>query len=452
MQSSVFLCQKQQVFHPLAVNSTQNVSRVTKPLLNPAMRLHMNKTKSEKPVVPNCKLKLMLGLMSWLVMPMSMAAPTVTLYGIIDLSLYYNHISRGAGTWGPAQSNSQAGMTSGVMSGSRWGLKGNESLSGPWSVQFVLEEGVNAQNGTLGQGGLGFGRQSTLAISNSRWGSLQFGRAASLAYSYLVPFDPFNISGSQAGWGSSFGSANGVRPNNLVLYQSGDMYGLQASIGYSFNTGFSAIYAGGPNNSIQPGTQFFGTSANMRMLTAAIRYSKGPLALLATYDAVYGASQIIDSNAQTTANTNQATPKAWLVAGSYDFKVVKVSAAIGQTIDGAFFGQGAGAGGYSTPLTTFSEGANVLFAQGAKSSQYALGATIPTGPRGKVLLSWQALQPTGSLRANAALATQNILSAAYLYNLSKRTDVYVWGSYGNNYQTFSTAKTSVVGTGIRHFF
>lgn len=412
----------------------------------------MNTLKLKALVVINNTVRLALGLVSWLLMSAPMAAPRVTLYGIIDSSLYYNQVSRGAGSWGASQSGSQAGMTSGVLSGSRWGIKGNEPIAGQWSMQFVLEEGVNAQNGTLGQGGLGFGRQSTLAISNRQWGSLQFGRAASLAYSYLVAFDPFSISGSQAGWGASFGSANGVRPNNLILYQSGDMNGLQASIGYSFNTGFSAIYADGPNNSLQPGTEFFGTSANMRMLTAAVRYSQGPLALLATYDAVYGATKVVNSSAQITANSNQATPRAWLVAGSYDFKVVKVSGAFGQTFDGAFFGQGAGAGGYSTPLATFSKGANVLFAQGARSSQYALGITIPTGPHGKVLLSWQALQPTGSLKANGESSTQNIVSAGFVYNLSKRTDVYVWGSYGNNYQTVSTAKTSVVGTGVRHFF
>lgn len=380
------------------------------------------------------------------------AATGVTLYGIIDLSLYYNHISKSATALGPAQSGSQAGMTSGVLSGSRWGVKGSEQLAPDWSVQFVLESGVNAQDGTLGQGGLGFGRQATLAVTNKRFGSLQFGRAANLAYSYLVPFDPFSISGSQAGWGASFGSANGVRPNNLVLYQSGDLAGWQGSIGYSFNTGFSAIYANGPATELQPGTEFYGTTANMRMLTAAVRYSRGPVALLATYDAVYAAHQVIDSEGQKLANTNTASPKAWLVAGSYDFKVAKVSAALGQTFDGAFFGQGAGAGGYSTPLATASEGSNVLFAQGSKTVQYALGATVPVGIKGKVFLSWQAMQPSGSLRANNALATQNIVSAAYVYSASKRTDFYVWGSYGNNYQTVSTAKTSVVGTGIRHFF
>jgi predicted porin len=412
----------------------------------------MEKTKTDISAIKKSLLNWCIGLAIAVSPTAALATPSMTLYGIIDLGVYYNHISRGAGTWGPANSASQAGMTSGVLSGSRWGIKGSEQLSEQWFVSFVLEEGVNAQNGTLGQGGLGFGRQSTLAVSNNRWGSLQFGRAANLAYSYLVPFDPFTISGSQAGWGASFGSANGVRPDNLMLYQSGDMHGWQASVGYSLNTGFSAIYADASTDTLQPGTEFFSTTDNMRMLTAAIRYNRGPLSLLATYDAVYGASKVITKDAQTVGNDNSATPKAWLAAGSYDFKVVKISAAVGQTFDGAFFGQGAGAGGYSTPLTTFSDGANILFAQGAKSTQYALGAVIPAGPGGKILLSWQALQPTGSLKANTELATQNIVAGGYVYSISERTDIYVWGSYGNNYQTVSTAKSSVIGTGIRHFF
>ena len=380
------------------------------------------------------------------------AAPSVTLYGIIDTSLYYHHVSQDATPDSPAISQSGSGMTSGVLSGSRWGMKGNEPLSGDWSAQFVLEGGINSQNGTLAQGGLGFGRQSTLAISNSRWGSLQLGRAPNLAYIYLVPFDPFSISGSQAGWGASFGSANGVRPNNLVLFQSADMHGLQASIGYSFNTGFSGLYADGPDAPAQPGTEFFGTTANMRMLTAALRYNHGPLALLATYDEIFPASKVINQADQTIANTTKARPRAWMVAGSYDFKVVKLSAVIGQTFDGAFFGQGAGAGGYPTPLNTTSAGSSILFAQGTKSTEYAIGAVIPAGAQGQILLTWQAKQPTGDQRLTAALATQQIYSAGYIYSLSKRSQVYVWGSYGNNYQTFSTAKSSVVGSGIRHFF
>lgn len=380
------------------------------------------------------------------------AQSSLTMYGIVDLSLYYNNVSRQAGAVGGAVNESQSGMASGVLSGSRWGIKGTEGLSNGWSVGFVLEGGINAQNGTLGQGGLGFGRQSTIGIYDRQLGSLEFGRRANFAYNYMVPIDPFTISGSQAGMGASFGSANGVRPNNLILYQTAVIDGWQAGIGYSFNTGFSAVYTNGQSAVSQSGTQFFGTNANMRMLTAGLRYNRGPLALVATYDAVYGAGKVVNSAGVQSDNTNNAIPKAWLVAGSYDFKIAKLSAAVGQTVDGVFFGQTAGAGGYSTPLSTFSDGSNILFAQGLRSFQYALGAVVPAGMRGKILLSWQGLTPSGSLRASNELATQMIYSAAYVYSLSKQTDLYIWGSYGNNYQTFSTAKSSVIGTGIRHMF
>ena len=403
------------------------------------------------PPLHKCLLKLCVAL-SLLGPSAAIAETSMTLYGVIDLSLYSQNISRAAGNWGPAINGSQTGMTSGVLSGSRWGIKGTEQLSDQWSVQFVLEAGVNAQDGTLGQGGLGFGRQATISVASSDWGSLQLGRAGSLAYSYLVPFDPFSISGSQAGLGTSFGSANGVRPDNLILYQSAVMRGLQASIGYSFNTGFSAIYQNNPTTSLQPGTNFFGTTANMRMLTAAIRYNSGPLALLVAYDAVYAASKVVTSSSQTVANNNSAIPKAWLAAGSYDFKTVKLSAVVGQTFDGAFFGQNAGAGGYSAPFNTVSDGANILFAQGAKTTQFALGAVVPVSARGKILLSWQTQQISQQLNLDRDPANQQVYSAAYVYSISKRTDLYVWGSYGSNHQTVSNAKSSVVGTGIRHFF
>ncbi len=386
---------------------------------------------------------------------MAVAGQPLTLYGIVDLSLYYNPTSQAARDGlSAAISETNYGMTSGVLSGSRWGIKASESLSPEWSVNFVLEGGINAQNGTLGQGGLGFGRQSTVGVASSRLGSLDLGRQGSLAYKYLVPFDPFAISGSQAGMGVSFGSANGVRPNNLILYQTAVIHGWQAGVGFSLNTGFTAAYYDGAQGDAitQPATSFFGTTQNMRMLTLGLRYSRGPLSMVFAYDMVYAANQLITDDDQVVSNKKQPKPRAWLLGGQYDFRWAQISAVIGQTVGGNFFGQGPGAGGYSSSLSTASRGTNMLFADGARSFQYSLAATIAAGRDGRVLLSWQASRPYGSFRQAEQLATQNVFSAAYVYSLSKRTDLYVWGSYGNNYQTISTAKSSVIGTGIRHLF
>lgn len=353
------------------------------------------------------------------------AAPTLTVYGIVDLGMYYHQVARDTNPLGAAINESQTGMVSGVLSGSRWGIKGTEQISPEWSANFVFESGINAQDGTLAQGGLAFGRQATLSLSNQQYGSLTFGRRGALSYTYLVPMDPFSISGSQAGLGASFGSANGVRPNNLLLYQTSALGGWQAGIGYSLNTGFTALYASNPTSKPQPASDQFGTSVNMRLLTAGINYSQGPTSFFVAYDAVYGADEVITDAGQTQPNSNKAVPRAWVAGGYHDFKFLKLSAAIGQTFDGMFFGQNAGAGGYNSPLINFSDGANVLFAEGARSLQYALGAILRTGEQSKFLLSWQVLQPQGTLKASDQLATQRIYSAAYVYSFSKRTDIYV---------------------------
>jgi general bacterial porin, GBP family len=380
------------------------------------------------------------------------ASSTVTLYGVIDLGLYYNTVSRQANALGPAVNETLSGMASGVQSGSRWGIKATEKISTDWSVNVVLESGINAQDGTLGQGGLGFGRQSTLSLLSRQYGSLTFGRRGAMAYTYLASIDPFAVSGSQAGMGSSFGSANGVRPNNLLLYETPKLNGWQASLGYSFNTGFTALYYDGPGSNTQSATQYFGSRSNMQMVTAGVNHESGPLSFFLAYEAVYGASKVTDPAGQVQTNTNNAVPRAWMIGGTYDLALVKLSAVIGQTINGTFFGQGAGAGGYTPPLTTFSDGADLVFAKGVRSLQYGLGVSVPIGDSSKLIFSWQGLQPRGTLNLIDDLATQNIYSAAYSHSLSKRTDFYVWGSYGNNFQTFSTAKSSVIGTGMRHIF
>jgi len=99
----------------------------------------------------------------------SVSATNLTLYGIVDTGIATGHVSRQADAPGGDLSANNTAMTAGVIvGGSRWGIMGSESLSDDWSVHFVLEEGVMTNDGTLAQGGLGFGRQSTLGLSKSK--------------------------------------------------------------------------------------------------------------------------------------------------------------------------------------------------------------------------------------------------------------------------------------------
>lgn len=64
----------------------------------------------------------------------------VTLYGLADVG-----ITRVSGYAG----GSATQMNSGVMEGSRWGLKGEEDLGGGYKALFTLESRFELDNGTL---------------------------------------------------------------------------------------------------------------------------------------------------------------------------------------------------------------------------------------------------------------------------------------------------------------
>ena len=97
------------------------------------------------------------------------AQNTVTLYGVVDTGLMYVYHSAG-------QTN-QFLMSTGILSGSRWGLKGSEDLGGGLSTVFQLENGFDSSSGNFFQGGRQFGRQAYVGLSGKdTWGTVTFGR------------------------------------------------------------------------------------------------------------------------------------------------------------------------------------------------------------------------------------------------------------------------------------
>ncbi len=70
-------------------------------------------------------------------------------------------------------------MKSGGQSGSRFGLKGSEDLGNGMKVGFVLENGFEADAGTMAQGNRLFGRESQVNLSGS-FGEISFGRVGQL--------------------------------------------------------------------------------------------------------------------------------------------------------------------------------------------------------------------------------------------------------------------------------
>ena len=360
------------------------------------------------------------------------AQSSVTLYGSIDASL--NYVSNQAGAHGyQAQS--------GMINGSRWGLKGSEDLGGGRSAIFQLENGFNIFNGKLGQGGREFGRQAWLGIRDNRLGTLSVGRQYDPTIWYLAvhtggftggtafahPFDNDNM-------GNSF------RLDNSVMYTSPTWRGVSMRGMYAFSNQAGAA------------------SAN-RAYSAGVGYDAGALSLGAAFIVIdnvgTNAGGAVDGSSTSGDSTFVGAKQAvWGVGGSYKWGDGVYGATWTHTLvrDGTsvnLFGYKA-MGGADVRLdnfdvnVTYNVTPNVTF---TGSYAFTLGrytnATTTASPK------WHQVN----------------LQAAYYF--SKRTDVYVDAVYQHviggegtpfanailcGYAQSSTPTQIVVGLGMRHRF
>ena len=85
------------------------------------------------------------------------AESNITVYGLIDVAV--------STTSAGGNALRTTGMNSGVGLGSRVGFRGSEDLGGGMKANFVLEGGFNPESGTIGQGGVLFGRQAWVGLS-----------------------------------------------------------------------------------------------------------------------------------------------------------------------------------------------------------------------------------------------------------------------------------------------
>lgn len=127
----------------------------------------------------------------------SALAADVTLYGVIDTGLVFQHADadmQGVDTVDTFQ------MKSGVTAGSRFGLKGTEDLGNGLKIGFVLENGFSSDTGSFTQDNRLFGREAQLNLSGA-FGTVAFGRMGSLASGNGT----FGLLGSMSPFGTSWG-------------------------------------------------------------------------------------------------------------------------------------------------------------------------------------------------------------------------------------------------------
>lgn len=343
------------------------------------------------------------------------AETSVTLYGLIDAGIGYEKVK---GSDGFDRSN--IGARNGVSSGSRWGMRGTEDLGDGLKAIFTLESGFNNQTGQSSQSSRLFGRQATVGLSSDAWGTLEFGRQKNVASKYLEAVSPFGTDYGLSSAGAAFSAGQSTRYDNMVMYRTPTFAGFEVAAGYSFN-------ASGSGN--------FATNDNTRAITTGIRYNNGPLNVFGTYD------QFKES---TASGEDVPKVRAYIIGASYDFEVVKLAAAWGQTRNGWFTSVNPGTTGNDDGFSTLD------VADGFRADSMMVGATVPLGAS-KLMASWQRVDPKNE-RLTGDDETTNIFALGATYDLSKRTNLYAYASYADNYAFQEELRSTAFAVGVRHRF
>ncbi|RDK04806.1 porin [Paraburkholderia lacunae] len=349
------------------------------------------------------------------------AQSSVTLYGIVDEGFNINTNAGGKHLYN---------LSSGVLQGSRFGLRGAEDLGGGLKAIFVLENGFDVNNGKLGQGGLMFGRQAYVGLS-SQFGTVTLGRQYDSVVDYVGPLE----AGDQ--WGGYIAAHpgdidnfnNAYRTNNTVKYTSADYNGFKFGGTYSF---------GGQAGNFT-GNQIWSLGAG---------YNNGPLVLGVGYlnaRTPAASGGLFNDGGTIASNTVKATGPDFAVsspvyagfASANTYQVIGAggaytfgAATIGATYSNIRFAN-LGAS-YASPF----KGQSATFNNAEVNFKYQLTPALLVGA---------AYDYTrGADIAGASRAQYHQGSVGVDYFLSKRTDVYVIGVYQHALgSTLSTSGTVV---------
>jgi predicted porin len=229
------------------------------------------------------------------------AQSNVVLYGIVDVGLSYVNSAQTGKVGQHPNGGSQIALTDATatgLSGSRWGLRGEENLGGGLSAIFVLENGFTANNGAIAQGGAEFGRQAFVGLSSAGAGSVTAGRQYDPMIFSLQQFSaPYWAGYMSAHIGDIDNLANTNRINNSVKYVTPSFAGLRVGASYSFggvagsetqnqiwslgvNYSGSVLSLGaGYLNARNPNVSFYGNTPNKGLSTADNLGSFGAVAV-----------------------------------------------------------------------------------------------------------------------------------------------------------------------------
>ncbi|RQS06179.1 porin [Burkholderia sp. Bp9002] len=319
------------------------------------------------------------------------AQSTVTLYGIVDTGVMVIHNSGGHAT--------QIAMASGNLSGSRFGLKGNEDLGGGLKAVFQIENGFNAANGKLGQGNRMFGRQAYVGLGGNGWGTVTLGRQYDPLIDLVQPAQGDNwLGGFFSSPGDIDNADNSVRINNSIKWSSPNWSGLQLAAMYSF---------GGVAGSVGSGQTYSGAAS----------YSTGPVALAAGYLHIDNGNATLSSRTTTSADSlfNSSVNNAYASARSINIARAGGSYALGPVTLGGYYS-----------FSQYNPDASSTFTKSEKYHNGEVYAVWQVSPALQAQVGYDYMKSTGD-----SSAKQHQFSIGADYFVSKRTDFYAVAAYAH---------------------
>jgi predicted porin len=347
------------------------------------------------------------------------AQSNVTIYGIVTGGLgYVDKVATPAS--GARSTGGRVGLDSGQYTQSRLGFRGVEDLGGGMKANFVIEGGFTMDNGASGQGGLTFGRRTTVGLSGAA-GSIEVGRRKDytdfIANQYSTASRMLPYTGKVHG--NNIDRSTGERANNMVYYLTPKFGGFQGNLTYAFGE-----QAG--DNSAGQSIGFGGNYNNGGPFAAGFAYwqsRKSTTIGTANNSSDQGASSNAGCNTAGLGSTGDVCVKVLMLGTSYqigDLKLRGEWSHVKQPLVNASSGAGPNFG------ATFSATAGVAaFTAGGinndKVDVYDVGADYRMGPwlfKGSVIHS----------RFNFVGASQKgkltALALGADYSLSKRTLLY----------------------------
>jgi predicted porin len=347
------------------------------------------------------------------------AQSSVTLYGIVDTGVGYLS-SQAPSTGATKGGQSVVKLVEGVWGGERFGFKGVEDLGGGTRAIFQLEEGFNADTGALSKAGLMFSRASWVGLTNDTYGTFTAGRQYTPYYNMLAQYGPTPwLTGA---FGAHPGDLDALdtdyRVNNALVYTSPSFAGLKISGMYALG-GVAGAFNSGASWSV--GAQYVAGGAGIGVGFARFDNATSGGGAWSSSSTAYSGTGEQGESSITNGYQNAAAQQRFAVTGGYQFNPqwdVSASYSNVQYIAGPN-------SGFST-TAIFNTGGAVLHYRPVVSWDLAVGYSFT-----------RATQANGVQDA----ASYQQINLTELYNLSKRTRIYVLEAFQRaNGQTIDNGK------------